>query len=380
MAKDADSALLIGIHTRPAVSSAKRLGLYTLSVDYFGDVDLKEMADVSLSVRSQRPFRSSGRVSEDHCGHRLAELAEGLDADLTILTSTVDFKGRVIGNPPEKMMRLRDKEFQLKKVGRLGVPVPEYEVVSGYEDALEAVNVFGPPCVVKPVRGAGGRGVHLVKTLEEVPFFEGPCLVQRYVEGLPVSTSTLSSKKDSVMLSTSEQILGSPLAGQEGFVYCGSIVPCPGLGRDLQEELEEVSARIVKAFGVVGWNGMDFVLGEEPVFMELNPRFQGTFDCVERSYGLNLLEAHIKACEGELIDPPQPAPGHSMRLTLFARERCIVKEDLRGKTVDVPLQHSIVEGGEPLTTLLATGKDREQVMAECKKAALEVYGRAVAPI
>jgi len=373
-----DSVLLIGIHTRPAVSSAKALGLRTLSVDYFGSVDVVERADVSRSIVSQRPFRSNGRISELYDGGKLLSLAEGLEADITVLTCALPARRRVIGNPPEKLMALKDKELQLRKVGKLGVAVPEHEVVDTREEAVEAAEALGFPCVLKPVRGAGGRGVILLRSQADVPELAGRALVQRYVPGKPVSTSILSTGRDALLLSTSEQILGAGFAGQSGFAYCGNIVPYEP-GKSVLAELEELSISIARAFGVIGWNGIDFVVGDEPVFMELNPRFQGTFDCVERSYGINLLDAHIRACQGELIQPPRPLRT-AVRLTLYARERCMVMEDLRGMTVDVPVRHSIIERGEPVTTVVTVGGRREDALERCRALARRVYERSLYPL
>jgi predicted ATP-grasp superfamily ATP-dependent carboligase len=371
-----DSILLIGIHTRPSVSSAKALGLFTLSVDYFGDVDLKETADVSRSIRDQKPFESSGRLSENYSGEKLEELAADLDADRTVSTCSLNLGRRVTGNPPEKLMKLKDKELQLKKVGKLGVNVPDYEVVDDVEDAREAVEYLGFPCILKPSRGAGGRDVLLVKKREDIKKVEETSIVQRLVKGTPISTSTLSTKKDAMLLSTSEQLLGLDSVGQRGFVYCGNSIPL-NLGTSELDELWDLSTRISKTFGVVGWNGIDFVLEDEPVFIEINPRFQGTFDCIERSYNINLLEAHIRACEGELILPPT-AEKSSVRMTVFARERCLVNEDLRGIALDVPLGNSIIEKGEPVATIITSGKRREAIQ-RCNALVKGVYERTLTP-
>ncbi|MFQ5887744.1 MAG: ATP-grasp domain-containing protein [Candidatus Hydrothermarchaeales archaeon] len=369
--------MLIGIHTRPAVFSAKALDLFILSVDYFGDVDLKEAADLSRSIRNQEPYKSSGRISENYSSERLAELAKDLDADYTILTSSANIKRRVVGNPLEKVIKLKDKEFQLKKVKRLGINVPEFEVVKDRDDAMEAAENLGFPCVLKPVRGAGGRDVILAKTADDVPEIEERYIVQRYAEGMPISTSTLSTKNDSILLSTSEQILGSPLLGQVGFVYCGSITPLNNLEKKGLSELEDISVKVSKAFRVVGWNGIDFVADKEPVFIEINPRFQGTFDCIERSYNINLLDAHVRACERELIESPIPTKT-TVRMTLFAKERCIVNEDLQGLAVDVPLKNSIIEKGEPVTTIITSGT-REEAVSRCKNLVKRVYERSLLP-
>jgi predicted ATP-grasp superfamily ATP-dependent carboligase len=372
--KPSESVLLIGIHTRPAVFSAKSLDFYTLSVDYFGDVDLKEAADVSRSIRVQKPFDSSGRISENYSGEKLRRLAKGFDADKTILTCSINFHRPVVGNRPEKVLRLKDKGFQLRKVRRLGLKVPDFEVVDDAADARDAAEYLGLPCIIKPLKGAGGVGVSLIKNVKEIPDIREKYLVQRFVVGKPISASTLSTKNSSMMLSTSEQLLGCDFAGQRDFVYTGNIVSIESAKAE-QNELEDMSIKISKKFGVVGWNGIDFVLEREPVFIEINPRFQGTFDCIENTYEINLLDAHIRASEGELIKRPTPIKT-SVRITLFARERSIVTADLGSVAADVPLKNSIIEEGEPVTTIITSGVD---ALNRCKALSKLIYEKYLSP-
>lgn len=43
--------MVVGVNTRPIVKSAKALGLKTIVVDYFGDVDLSGCADAVFSLK-----------------------------------------------------------------------------------------------------------------------------------------------------------------------------------------------------------------------------------------------------------------------------------------------------------------------------------------
>ncbi len=112
------------------------------------------------------------------------------------------------------------------------------------------------------------------------------------------------------------------------------------------------------------------------LFMELNPRFQGTMSCVERAYGVNLVEAHIWACEGELIDIPPPAD-HSIRMTLFARERSLVTQNLMDISVDVPCKYAVVESGEPVTTVLESSHSRGDAIITAVGKIKKIYRNSI---
>jgi len=225
--------------------------------------------------------------------------------------------------------------------------------VGSRDEAEEAAGEIGYPVVLKPARGGGGRRVLLVEDEGMLPELDRPYLVQEFVEGTPVSVSTLSTGREAAVISTSRQILGSGFLNQGGFTYCGSIVP---LGRPLDEGVLQQVEEITELFRVKGWSGVDLVLGRKPYFMEVNPRFQGTFDCVEMVHGINLVDAHIRACRGELVEVPQ-GKGCCVRMTLFAGERVIVR-DTRPMTHDIPYQDVIIERGEPVTTVISSGVDQ----------------------
>jgi cyanophycin synthetase len=62
-----------------------------------------------------------------------------------------------------------DKEFTKLLLRQVSIPVPRGEVVLTEEDAVEALDHIGVPCVVKPLDGRQGRGVSLnISTPEQM--------------------------------------------------------------------------------------------------------------------------------------------------------------------------------------------------------------------
>lgn len=374
--------LFIGIHTRPMVVSAKKVGHEVYSVDYFGSTDLKAAADRSMSIVDQRPGESMGRFEDNYSPERLMELSEGIEADRTILTTTLDdFRGgKIAGTPVKQVTKIKDKAYQLKKLESTGIRIPKGVVVDGRDEAVEAAREIGYPCVLKPVRGGGGRRNVLVEKEMDIPDLEGEFLLQEYVQGLPVSASCLSTGRDAVGISTSTQILGSRFLNQTGFAYCGNMVPLERGGEDIIGFTEEIARK----FQVVGWTGVDFVLSKNgPVFMELNPRFQGTFDCVEAAYGINLVEAHLAACQGDLPERPR-AKRCSVRMTYFSKNRAIVK-DTSQMVYDVPVQGVVIEAREPITTVVCSAPEMRETVTKAKdhvykiQASIDIFNKEKIP-
>jgi predicted ATP-grasp superfamily ATP-dependent carboligase len=133
-------------------------------------------------------------------------------------------------------------------------------------------------------------------------------------------------------------------------------------------EMAEMAEEIVKELGLVGSNGVDFLLTEKgPVVVEVNPRFQGSLDAIELSTGINVFQAHVDAFEGMLPEGATPTKSAG-RAILFADENIEISEPLarwiavRDWVVDVPRPGSSLKRGDPVASVLATGKSRAGVM------------------
>ena len=106
--------------------------------------------------------------------------------------------------------------------------------------------------------------------------------------------------------------------------------------------------------------------------IEINPRFQGTYELVENALGINLLEAHIKACEGELVEIPNPGP-YSLKKIIYARKQVNIGNLNIPNVFDVPYQGVKIEKDQPLVTIISCDNDLEKAMDDVKIAEEKVY-------
>jgi len=124
---------------------------------------------------------------------------------------------------------------------------------------------------------------------------------------------------------------------------------------------------------LAGSNGVDFILKDDELFVvEVNPRIQGTMECAELSLNINMVEAHIAACQGFLMDIPQPSK-FTVKMIVHARERSQVgKLDFEG-VYDLPAENVIIEEGEPVVTVISSGKVLENALYTARKLIRRVY-------
>lgn len=376
---DIETILVAGVHTRPVVFSAKALGLTVYAVDYFGCVDLRQKADQLFTMTGEEPSKSNGRLSDRFDAAQLKALVdEAPAADAVVWRSGIspaalEDKGCLYGNSPEVVEKVEDKEWLFKKLRHKNIPTPKTIAVQSRKDALAAAEDLGYPLIMKPVRGAGGREIKKIFSPSDFPLEMGPYLLQERIAGVHASVSVLGDGENAVALTLNEQLLGlSELGQSKPYGYCGNIVPLSSKHSLVACNLAE---KVTSMLGLVGSNGVDMVLTENgPVVIEVNPRFQGSMQCVEKTTNLNLVKAHIEACEGELPEKIDIS-GFGVRMSSFAEERSVVKCNLQEMDgiFDVPLPGVIIEGGEPIATAFAWNAHRETAVNRCKNLTKKIY-------
>jgi predicted ATP-grasp superfamily ATP-dependent carboligase len=182
--------------------------------------------------------------------------------------------------------------------------------------------------------------------------------LQEFIHGIDVSASVLSTGKQALTIAINEQLIGlKNLGPMQRFSFCGSVTP---LRTSVAREIEEISNSIATDLGLVGTNGIDFIIGANgPVIVEVNPRFQATLDTIERALGINLVEAHIKSCQGELV-PRARYSRFACRTVYFAEHDFYVKKTCEDQNyMDIPRKGTFIERAKPVISAIGYGKSRD---------------------
>jgi len=390
--------LVVGIDTVSIAKSARETGYRIYAVDYFGDIDLRRVCSVCKAIIEQKRGKSCGRAESKFKPEVFLRMTKSLlekhEIDAILLSSGLDdffdvLYGLndlvpILGNSPEVIERVRKKQGFFKELGCLGIVHPETAIVKDADEAKAAAVEIGYPVVVKPVKGFGGAGIRTAQNSEETgrAFLEASLasedvLIQNFIDGIHASISFLVADNDVRVLTINEQLLGLRfLFQQEPFGYCGNIVPLH-FANSILAICERITKKIALHFGLKGSNGIDLVISREgtPYVTEVNPRFQGTLECVEKVLRINLVKSHIDAClRGSLPIMNEKTSTFCTRLVLRAPKH-IVAPDLTifREVRDVPLPGTIIEKGEPLCSVIVEEKNRKLSLRKAKKLAKSIY-------
>ncbi|MFD5795043.1 acetyl/propionyl/methylcrotonyl-CoA carboxylase subunit alpha [Streptomyces diastatochromogenes] len=255
-----------------------------------------------------------------------AALAAGADAvhpGYGFLSENPDFARAVldaglvwIGPPPEAIeaMASKSRAKELMGIAPLG-EVTEADL----------------PVLVKAAAGGGGRGMRIVRRLEELraalegagaeaesAFGDGEVFVEPYIEhGRHVEVQILADTHGTVWtLGTRDCSL------QRRHQKVIEEAPAPGLSERLTDELYRLAVRAARSVSYVGAGTVEFLVADGRAhFLEMNTRLQVEHPVTEAVFGLDLVAEQLRVAEGLALEKTPPrARGHAVEARLYAED------------------------------------------------------------
>ena len=200
--------------------------------------------------------------------------------------------------------------------------------------------------------------------------------LQRFVDGTPGSVVFVAAGGRAVPLGVLQQLIGEETFGATGFRYCGNILAPAGDARDaaLADAACALANAVTEEFGLVGLNGIDFVERDgRPHAVEINPRWCGSLELVERAYGLSAFALHAAACDSGTLPAFDLAAARRAsreavgKAVIFARRDVTIGDtrawlegrDAEGRAIirDIPHPGERIAAGFPVCTIFAAGRN-----------------------
>ncbi len=245
---------------------------------------------------------------------------------------------RFIGPSPTVIAQMGDKAFAKAAMKKAGVPtIPGSDgVVASLKEAQEVAEAVGLPVIIKAVAGGGGRGMRVVRDMDELEnafnsarteagaafgnpdiyiekFFEAPRHIEVQLLGdLHGNVVSLGERECSIQRKHQKLIEESP---------------SPAVDQKTREKLNEAA---VKGALQVGYNSagtIEFLMDEQKnfYFMEMNTRIQVEHPVTEEVFDIDLVKEQIAVAAGKEI----PEKLRSYRMRGHAIECRINAEDPR---------------------------------------------------
>jgi acetyl-CoA carboxylase biotin carboxylase subunit len=241
-----------------------------------------------------------------------------------------------IGPSPEAMRAWGDKVAARSNAKKYGLPLlAGSEVLRDADHAIDEARRIGFPIILKASGGGGGRGMRIVRKVEDV----GPSFAQatREAEAGFKNPDVFMEK----FVERPKHIEFQVLADRHGNVWtlgereCSlqrrhqkviEEAPSPAMTAELRQEIGEVIRRAVRETGYTSLGTLEFIMDEDQrlYFLEMNTRVQVEHPVTEMVTGLDLVSLQIRVASGEKLDLPDTRPwsfrGHAIECRINAED------------------------------------------------------------
>ena len=367
--------LLIGIDTRSMLNSALKLDYTLFSTSYFSTSDTPAIENQKI-VLKEESGTSCGSFEDEFDSKHLLEISEDFidEVDYIIPISGVspnDFskndRKKILGN--KDVSDIENKNRFYRKI-RKEFLTPATFSINDMDEAFEISKSYpNKQFILKPVKGSGGYNINLLNNDANIEFNEKEFILQEYIHGIGLSSSILASESEAKTIMNTRLLTMNDFGISDSFIYVGNILPLTDesvMGDvknidDVNSEMKDTSQNLAEKFNLIGSNGVDYILNENGLYViEINPRLQGTFECIEMSLGINMLDAHIRSCLGEIIEIPE-AKYYAYKKIIYSPARMKYEKIDLDNIYDLPHIGSITEKSEPLLTIIDKDESFEKL-------------------
>jgi propionyl-CoA carboxylase alpha chain len=320
---------------RRVFATARRMGLATTAVFSDPDAAAPHVTEADAAVRL--PGASPAQTYLNAGAIIAAARAAGADAvhpGYGFLAENAGFARAVtaaglswIGPPAEAIASMGSKIEARKLMNAAGVPVlPELDP--------DTVTNAELPVLIKASAGGGGRGMRIVRSLDELP---AQLAAARREAGAAFGDSAVFCER---YLDKGRHIEVQVMADRHGTIWVLGEREC-SIQRRHQKVIEETPSPLVErtegmrgrlfeaarlAVAKVGYEGagtVEFISqdGQDFYFLEMNTRLQVEHPVTEHTTGLDLVRLQLQVADGyRLPAEPPPARGHSIEARLYAED------------------------------------------------------------
>ncbi len=291
-----------------------------------GDVPAESYLNISLLIDIAR-LASADAI---HPGY-------GFLAENPALAAACEDAGVAFVGPPASVLeQCGDKAAARAAAASAGAPVLQGTGPVGDDEVDRAARTIGFPLLIKAVGGGGGKGIHLVRSPEELSaalrlargearaaFGDPRVYLERWLDRpRHVEVQILADAAGGVVH------LGERACSvQRRHQKLIEEAPAPGLTPALREALASAAVRVARALDYRNAGTIEFLVdGGEFFFMEVNARIQVEHPVTETVTGVDLVAAQLAIAGGE----PLPVRQEDVRWAGHAIECRISAEDPHG--------------------------------------------------
>lgn len=317
----------LGIRTVAVYAEADKESWHVSFADEAYCLGEQELADTYLNVEKIIQIAKETGADAIHPGY-------GFLSESPLLVKACEESGIVFIGPDTKAIKLMGNKIESRAFVQ-SINVPTTAGVTGDAETLikEAVKI-PMPILVKAAAGGGGKGMRIVRNLDELPeviettqreaksyFGDGTVYIEKYVEEpRHIEIQVMGDQFGNVV-----HLFERECSIQRRYQKIIEESPSPTLTDEIRSKMGEAAAKIARGIGYSNAGTIEFLVDKDLnfYFLEMNTRIQVEHPITEMVTGIDLVQEQIKVAAGNPLSFNQSdirQQGHAIECRVYAED------------------------------------------------------------
>ena len=297
---------------------------------------------------------------------------------------------KFIGPNSDTISLMGDKSQARKIMKKANIPVvPGYEgKIDSYEEAYKIAKDIGTPIMIKASSGGGGKGIRVVKDLDEFKhnyeaakseamacFGDDRIYIEKYIENPRHIEFQIIADEYGNIIHLGERECSLQKNNQKVLEEA----PSTFLNKELREKMGKVSIDAAKAVNYKNVGTIEFLVDKDQkfYFMEMNTRIQVEHPITEMITDVDIVKEQLKIASGIKLSLSQEdikIQGHAIECRINAKDAGTISELNMPSGLGVRVDSAIYCGytippfyDSMIAKLITYGKDREEAIIKMKR-------------
>ena len=297
---------------------------------------------------------------------------------------------KFIGSNSDTISLMGDKSQARKIMKKANVPVvPGYEgKIDSYEEAYKIAKDIGTPIIIKASSGGGGKGIRVVKNLDEFKhnyeaakseamacFGDDRIYIEKYIENPRHIEFQIIADEYGNIIHLGERECSLQKNNQKVLEEA----PSTFLNKELREKMGKVAIDAAKAVNYKNVGTIEFLVDKNQnfYFMEMNTRIQVEHPITEMITDVDIVKEQLKIASGIKLSLSQEdikIQGHAIECRINAKDAGTISELNMPSGLGVRVDSAIYCGytippfyDSMIAKLITYGKDREEAIIKMRR-------------
>ena len=297
---------------------------------------------------------------------------------------------KFIGSNSDTISLMGDKSQARKIMKKANVPVvPGYEgKIDSYEEAYKIAKDIGTPIIIKASSGGGGKGIRVVKDLDEFKhnyeaakseamacFGDDRIYIEKYIENPRHIEFQIIADEYGNIIHLGERECSLQKNNQKVLEEA----PSTFLNKELREKMGKGAIDAAKAVNYKNVGTIEFLVDKNQnfYFMEMNTRIQVEHPITEMITDVDIVKEQLKIASGIKLNLSQEdikIQGHAIECRINAKDAGTISELNMPSGLGVRVDSAIYCGytippfyDSMIAKLITYGKDREEAIIKMRR-------------